>query len=546
MRIGAILLAICGVAHGYQSAPAKGSIVGQVMNGKAGSPLKKATVTLAGVNSGIFAAGAAGRGQMPLRKAVETDETGRFSFSGLEPGKYQLSAERQGFLRQSYGARRYQGSGTPVLVGDGQNVTGIVFSMTPQAVITGKVLDEDGEGVANAPVRAWRYVYRSGKRQWASVGAAQTSDIGEFRLPNLEPGQYLVSATARMIGVNVRLPQSEEPLPATPDLVYASTYYPSSTTSATAVPVDVGPGGEVRGIDVRLVKTRVFRVRGRVVGAGDVRRPPTVTLMPREGAPGTPANANASGTGGEFELRNVPPGQYTAIASLRAPGGAEFVAMQPVDVVGNHVDGVVLTLASGGEVKGSVKVEDSSSPVELKNLSVTLRPVGFAIAAPLRAKVGDDLKFTLPSVPPVPYEVIVSGVPETCYVKSIKYGGSEIGEDGIAMTNGSTLEVTLSAAAARIDTVVLTKDGKAAGRAVVALLPKDGGPTVVQTADENGMISFRGLKPGEYQLIAWDDVESGAPFDPDFVKPYEAQAKSLKLDASGHEAVQLRSIGADQ
>ena len=42
-----------------------------------------------------------------------------------------------------------------------------------------------------------RYVYRGGKRQWSTVASAQTSDIGEFRLPDLEPGRYLVSANAR-------------------------------------------------------------------------------------------------------------------------------------------------------------------------------------------------------------------------------------------------------------------------------------------------------------------------------------------------------------
>src|SRR5450759_3510316 len=42
MKFGAMVLAVCGVMHGFQAAPAKGSIEGQVMNLKAGSPLKKA------------------------------------------------------------------------------------------------------------------------------------------------------------------------------------------------------------------------------------------------------------------------------------------------------------------------------------------------------------------------------------------------------------------------------------------------------------------------------------------------------------------------
>jgi hypothetical protein len=53
------------------------------------------------------------------------------------------------------------------------------------------------------------------------------------------------------------------------------------------------------------------------------------------------------------------------------------------------------------------------------------------------------------------------------------------------------------------------------------------------------------LKPGDYRLYAWEDVEPGAPMDPDFLKQYEGQAKSLKLDASAHEAVQLKAIAVE-
>ena len=540
MKFGAMVLAVCAVVHGFQAAPAKGSIEGQVMNLQSGSPLKKASVQLVTMNP----SGGGGRGQMAVRKAAETDEQGRFAFTGLDAGKYQLSAGRQGFLRQNYGARKYSGGGTPVLVAEGQNVKAIVFQLSPQAVITGKVLDEDGEGVADQPVRALRYVYRGGARQWNMVATAQTSDIGEFRLPNLEPGRYLVSSNARSGGMNRRQIESGEPLPSAPDMMYATTYYPSTTSASTAIPIDVGAGGEVRGIDVRLVKTRVYRVRGRVVCNDTSRRAATVTLTPRDGGPGSAITGAALGPEGQFELRNVPPGQYTAIAQSRG-GGQEFIATQPLDVVGNHVEGLVLTMAAGGEVQGSVKVVDAATPPELKNVSVVLRPVGFTGSAPPRSRVGDDLKFTLKSVPLVRYAVTVTGVPETCYVQSVKYGGGEVTDAGVEMTNGGVLEVTLSAAAARVDAVVLDKDGKAGWHAVVALIPKDGSMTVVQTADENGILTFKGLKPGDYRLLAWEDVELGAPYDRDFLKPFEPQAKSVKLEAAGHEAVQLKAIAAD-
>src|SRR5207237_5256512 len=158
LRIAAAWLAGASLLFAYQAAPvpapapvaAKGSIEGQVLNLKTGMPLKKASVRLVGTGGG--------RGVMPVMTVRETDDAGRFAFTALPPGKYQLSAERQGYLRQSYGARQYSGGGTPVLVGDGQTVKDIVFKLNPQAVITGKVLDEDGEPVANVQGRAQRYV----------------------------------------------------------------------------------------------------------------------------------------------------------------------------------------------------------------------------------------------------------------------------------------------------------------------------------------------------------------------------------------------------
>ena len=107
------------------------------------------------------------------------------------------------------------------------------------------------------------------------------------------------------------------------------------------------------------------------------------------------------------------------------------------------------------------------------------------------------------------------------------------------------MQVVISAAPAAIDAVVLDKDGKSVVNAVVALVPKDGGNTLVLTADENGILTAKGLKPGTYQMLAWEDVEQGAPQDPDFLQQFEKRMKTVKVDAGGHEAVQLTAIPAD-
>src|SRR5205823_4527630 len=207
-------------------------------------------------------------GVMPINASKETDDQGRFSFTGLPAGRYQLSAERQGFLRQNYGARKFSGNGTPIMLGADQQMTGLVLKLSTQSVVVGKVLDEDGEPVANAQVRLLKYQYRNGKKQWTNANNGNTSDIGEYRIPNLAPGRYIVSASPRQnqggMAMNAMQVLSEAP-PDKPEMAYTATYYPNSLDQAAAGAVDVGPGAEIRGIDIRLLKTRVFRVRGKVV-----------------------------------------------------------------------------------------------------------------------------------------------------------------------------------------------------------------------------------------------------------------------------------------
>jgi hypothetical protein len=343
--------------------------------------------------------------------------------------------------------------------------------------------------------------------------------------------------------------QSNEPLAPTPDMTYAATYYPSTTDSTTAMPIDVGAGGEVRGIDIRLIKTRVWRVRGRVSGlVADQRGRGAiqVALSPAEG-PGNQQMSMARPPDGQFELRNVPSGSYVLHAQSQA-GGQSYAAALPVQVTGSHVDGITLTLSTGGDLQGVVKLVDAGTPVELKSLSVMLRPVGmngFGGGPPQRGRVGEDMKFAIKGVPPMKFAVNVTGIPNTCYLKSVQFGGRDVTAEGLDMSAGGPLEVVISAAAAQVDAVVLSKDGKAAINAVVAIVPKDGGNPIVQMADENGILSAKGLKPGDYKLLAWEDVEQGAPYDPDFLRQFETKTKSVKLESAGHEAVQLTAIPAD-
>jgi hypothetical protein len=390
-----------------------------------------------------------------------------------------------------------------------------------------------------------KFQYRGDKKQWVQVGAGQTSDIGEYRIPNLDPGRYLVSTASRN-QANMTQTVSNEPLPKTAEMAYGATYYPSTLDSATGVTVDVGAAGEVRGIDIRLRKTPVFRIRGKVMNAAAGRGVVVVMVTPKDGITGPQATGQARPPDYRFEIRGVSPGSYTLHAQV-GNGDQQAVAFQEVQIGNQHLDGIALTMARGDDVRGSVKVEDATAAVPMPNLSAFLRP-STPVGMSFRGKAAEDLTFTIKNVLPLHYTVSVGGLPDTCFVKEIRYGGQPVPDEGIDILGSGVFEVTLSATAGQVDAAVVDKDGKPVAGALVALYPKSGKLDDInsRSTNEKGAATFKGLKPGEYKLIAWEDIPYGAPQDPDFVKPFEGRGETVKLDPSGHQAVQVKAIPASE
>ena len=114
-------------------------------------------------------------GRLTDTRVTETDERGRFAFRALAPGSYRLVTQHAAFVRPA--ART-------ITVAAGQSIRDLVVALTPTGVITGRVVDEYGDPVADVYVRA------SLNR---SVFETTTNDLGDYRLYGLPPGAYVVS-----------------------------------------------------------------------------------------------------------------------------------------------------------------------------------------------------------------------------------------------------------------------------------------------------------------------------------------------------------------
>jgi len=509
------------------SARAAESIAGQVVHAITGNPLKRVTLTATRVD---------GKGEPAT---TQVDENGQFVFENLAPGGYLLSGERNNFERQVHGSRSNPNTGTVLSVKDGQPITGLVFRLFPIAVISGRVLDAEGEPLPNVVVRLYRREYRDGKRTWLPTGGAQTNDRGEYRVSGMRAGSYLVNATDFNFGVAM-LAASKGPLPETPDPVNASTYYPGTMEFQNAEPVTVARGEDRRRVDIQLVKSVAVRIRGRIAGAAGNTMlvvsllPKSTMLSPNPGG----GNALVQAGEGTFEIRGVRPGTYILVARSME-GFSAVSAPVTIEVGEHHIEGVELPLSEGGEVAGRVLFDGVA-----KGISVTLDIPDASWMSQASGTANEAGEFKLKGVFPVQYRIRVGNLPESTYLKTVKLAGQVVDPNNVSLTSGAKLEILLGKASAELKGVVMGADKKPVAGAIVVLLPESGRDTLYRTAtsDHDGTFVIKSVVPGRYRALAWEDLEPDAFRDPEVVKPAEGQAAQVELEENGRSEVTLKVI----
>ena len=503
-----------------QANPGAGSIEGHVFNSVTSAPLRKATVVLTAPTSQI-------------RLVADTDAEGRFQFIGLPPGTYRLSASRTGFLDRP--TRR------PSPLGPNGQVTDAEIRLPPQSVIAGHVLDEDGEPVDRARVGVFKQIYRNGSRQWDRLNTvSETNDTGEYRFSNLTPGRYLLQA------YNTR-PQIDNRYGNPPKMFYVPAYYPNALSQEQALPVALGVGAEVRGIDIRLFKLArppYVRVRGRVTGvAPDSPIDVSVSLLPADGGPFGGGSTLARPPDYAFEL-SAPPGQYTISGNVYS-GGPEAYGTGVLTVTGD-VAGVVLAMNPAPDVTGRISLAESGGKVNLQGLRVALTRLSSSSIFEVRSDAAG--KFVLPKpVSPGHYAIVsVRSIPDGCFVREVKFSGKEISWDDFGISTSSQMEIILSNTAGKIAGSVLDADDKPFPGSSVTLIPPDGKSRPVrQSVDDDGNFQFTGVRPGKYKLFAWEEVDDDLWQDPEFRKNYESRATEITVGPSETQNAQLRVIAVD-
>jgi hypothetical protein len=317
-----------------------------------------------------------------------TDAIGRLILRQLGAGDAYVSlrATKPGYFDGAYGARN--GKAQPITLADGQWLRNLRIELVRPGAIGGTVVDERGEPIVGAYVRALAQLTVAGASHLAVGPSTKTDDRGMYRLAGLAAGRYVIevpsvetavpadtpaSVVAGMIpamasrgvpapeyqaiaaGTHARLVVGSYPIPPSAGgqpQAYPIVFYPNATGVSGAAPVDLAAGQERVGVDFQLRPVPTWRVSGRVDGPGPSIAGLLLRLVP-PGAEdlglGSEAATALVDKNGTFEFLNVPAGRYT-IDARRSFAELRYNAQVSLTQPSLPTPGFVSSNGGGGDI----------------------------------------------------------------------------------------------------------------------------------------------------------------------------------------------------
>jgi hypothetical protein len=520
------------------------SVQGKVLQEPDGQPIKKANIQLNGRT-----------GPAAAQYSAVTDAEGQFRIDDVQPGQYVVVVEHTGLVQSGTASRR-----TSISVQPGSGKNDLILHMQPAAVITGKIVDLDGDPMRDVSVLAARTGSMRAGRNSHDLGNGATNDLGEFRISDLRAGRYKITATPPQ---GFRRPNLNENNNGKEQSIYLTTHYPGVLDEERAIAVEIHAGTETR-INFGLLTGRAYRVSGSVTGVQSKGGMAQITLQ----AKGNGASQMAPqglGEGGRFEFTNVLPGSYVArLITVTFESGQPAFQMlrlgQSIEVSNDNVDGLQLQPEVSGHVRGKFRL-DADQKFDWTQLTVNLIPVEEhgaeirwegAMGLSTSSSVSTDGTFELKNVPGGNYQLVVGARSKNLadyFTKSVTLDGRDVADSGFPVSSQTYLDVVVSANGARIVGTVVGSNGQPVANATVVDVPTEEHgtrPDLYQrdTTDESGHFSLRGLNPGKYTVFAFDELQEDVR-QPAFLKSYETRGEIVQLEEGTRKSVVLKLIPYD-
>jgi hypothetical protein len=485
-------------------------------------------------------------------RAVMTDDGGDYELTNLPPGRYSVTASKNGYLNGSAGQGRPAGPAVWIEMAEGQILDPVDIVLWRAGAISGRVLDEYGDPVTGVMVSVLANRTVQGQLQLMPAGrpSEPSDDTGAYRVFGLPPGRYTLVASMRpigapMTGAGVAVVSRDQ-------LGYAPTYYPGTADSASASFLDIEVGQTLTDINLPLASMPLARVAGAALDSLNrpVERNGLVRIVKDGTAPtnGMPQLVSPV-RNGAFAIDGVPPGQYVVQLTISEPGGPREFGSTAITVNGADVTGVQVAAVPPSLLRGRFVFEprlgDRVRPATLRPLSLRAEPGTGSMMPGMPPKVHDDFSFELPVFAGL-YNLSASISDPNIVVRSIRIGGTDVTDRPVLVGTGDAfddVEIELTDRVTEISGTLT--DPQAAAQFSVIVFPRDptlrNGPRRVASGrpDQYGRFTIRAMLPGEYYVVALREQPAEGYTNEPFLDRIQQDATLISIAEGEHRTIAL-------
>jgi len=411
-------------------------------------------------------------------KEVETDRSGDFTITGLQPGAYQFAITKSNYMPTT--VRMVTQAGTPPV----QPVP--LVRLVRYGVITGRVSPASAGGVSvleEVPegVVARRFV-------------ATANSAGEYRAFGLPPGRYVVGTVSRGLRLHPNNAQPRE--------------------------FSISGGEDYDRIDLSNPQTESFAV------TGTVRSPePVSSYLVAVVSPDRPALIHARiAVTGPFRFPDILPGTYDVLVSAGLPPGPQLYGKMRFSVAAQAVENLEVPVQPGRTAEFSVQ-----SGACLQGAVVTLSlleawTTGAAASVSAELVVGKTTRFD--RLFPSRYQVSVRDSAGSCYGvtdRILDLSGASAPLRSVILKSAASIHGKVGATNLPASVSVVLRDMEPGRESPVqAVFVRSGDP-----------FGFQNLAPGRYCLAVHSNEESSERWAP------ESGCASNRLDLSAGDTPEV-------
>jgi hypothetical protein len=479
------------------------------------------------------------------QSSMLTGPDGKFQFAGLPPGQSTIMVRKPGFFSEDDFEPNARGQH---LATTGPNSSPVVLKLVPEGVIYGHITEEDGEPIEGLPVELLAQHLQNGRKVWDRRPQAVTDEDGNFRIAELQPGDYFLSAGPSRNPVTLPAQLSQPGAQGIPMV-----YYPVGSELAAAAPIPISPGKKVE-INLTLSPQTFYRVSGSINGYTP-NQPVNLQLRNSAGIP-LPYNWRFDSATGSFRINGVPAGSYTLHAEAPDSHGYSLTATVPL-TVNADLSGLHLILLPTVTIPIRMSVITSRTGAERfwqqenyfpAYVQLVTRNAGLFELRYGSQQVGEKgaTSLEIQNIVPGTYSVEIN--PNgPLYVQSATSGTVDLLDSDLSVAPGSSpqpIEITLRDDVAFLSGTV-SLENPSLNATVLAFSEHTSIPPRIQPTYSGGNFQLSSIPPGAYKILAVDHPDRLEYANPEAVKKYLSKAREVTLspEQSAKIDLELTKVG---